>query len=98
MKRKPIYRKLLNKYGNILQIIVAIEELSELQKELTKFLRGTLLFKEQGFENISEELADVEIMLKQLKLIFNNEDSVKSFKRIKLERILKRELGNADNA
>lgn len=27
-------------YGKDLQIIVAIEELSELQKELTKYLRG----------------------------------------------------------
>lgn len=92
IKRKPIYKKLIYKYGNIFQVIVAIEELSELQKELTKFLRDSLALRERSFDSISEEMADVEIILEELKLIFDNEDSVKSFKKIKLERILKREL------
>ena len=62
MDNTKIYDRLLNKYSINKQYIVAIEELSELQKELTKALRS------QGdIEHTAEEIADVEIMLEQLK-------------------------------
>lgn len=57
--------------GEQMQVIVAIEELSELQKELTKFLRG-----QADERHINEEMADVEIMLEQLKIIFDNRKPV----------------------
>lgn len=52
-------------YGEDGQVIIALEEMAELQKELTKFLRG-----KSNREHILEELADVQLMLWQLQKIF----------------------------
>ena len=81
------YKKLIEKFGAKNQIIVAIEELSELQKELCKYLRD-----KTNIRNISEEIADVEIMLEQLKLIFENETPVSIEKEYKLARTYERYL------
>ena len=61
--------------ADVLSYVMAVEEMSELQKALLKYLR----FKdhEQGDEAeilaaISEERADVEIMLNQLHVIFGD--------------------------
>ena len=81
------YKKLIQKFGEKIQIIVAIEELSELQKELCKYLRD-----KTNIRNISEEMADVEIMLEQLKLIFENETPVSIEKNYKLARTYERYL------
>lgn len=59
-----ILEELVEKYGDK-QVIVAIEELSELQKELCKHLRD-----KTNIENITEELADVYIMLYQMQYLF----------------------------
>jgi NTP pyrophosphatase (non-canonical NTP hydrolase) len=66
METTEIYKRMIEKFGKEAQTIVAIEELSELQKELCKHLRG-----QTNFENIIEEIADVKIMLAQLELIFD---------------------------
>lgn len=47
------------------QLIVALEELSELQKEICKDLRG-----KTNIDHITEELADVMIMTEQLKIYY----------------------------
>lgn len=57
----------IKKFGIRPQVIVAIEELSELQKELTKWLRG-----KRNPAGLMEEMADVSIMLNQLELIFGD--------------------------
>ena len=62
-----LYKKLIHRYGEK-QIVVAIEELSELQKELCKSLRG-----KTNKENIIEEIADVLIMLDQVILYYKIE-------------------------
>lgn len=59
-----IFKELIEKYGDK-QVIVAIEELSELQKELCKYLRG-----KGNIENITEELADAQIMINQMQMLF----------------------------
>lgn len=41
-------------------------------------------------ENIAEEMADVEIMLEQLNIIFGNKADVSEWKKIKLKRIEER--------
>ena len=51
-------------YGKDMQLIVVVEELSELIKEICKHKRG-----EDNRENIVEEIADCYIMLDQLILI-----------------------------
>ena len=58
----------IEKWGVQAQVIVAIEELSELTKELTKFLR----FGSCDRLDIHDEMADVSIMLAQLELIFGD--------------------------
>lgn len=65
-----LYRDTINKYGEEYQTAVAIEEMAELQKELTKALRGT-----PSRDHITEEVADVEIMLEQVKMIHGITDA-----------------------
>lgn len=60
-----VLQRALDTYGSTLQIVVMMEEMSELQKELCKYLRGR-----GSFEHIAEEIADVEIMLEQMKMLF----------------------------
>lgn len=68
-------------YGAEKQIVVAIEELSELQKELCKFLRHNTM------EHIAEEIADVEIVLEQMIMLFSSREQVNNWKERKLERL-----------
>jgi NTP pyrophosphatase (non-canonical NTP hydrolase) len=84
-----IYQQLINKFGKDNQCIVAIEELSELQKEICKYLRGL-----GNIENLAEEIADVEIMLEQLKIIYACDSLVAEKKDYKINRIKKRYLSN----
>lgn len=62
--RELVFARLIEKFGEK-QVIVAIEELSELQKELCKASRGKV-----DLDHITEEFADVWIMLQQMKLYF----------------------------
>lgn len=56
-----ISRKAIEKYGETIQTFVAIEEMSELTKELTKHMRG-----ESNKQALTEEVADVYIMIEQV--------------------------------
>jgi NTP pyrophosphatase (non-canonical NTP hydrolase) len=64
--------------------VIAIEELSELQKELTKCLR-----LKGDSTGLIEELADVQIMVEQI-MIINNipQSTINAAKKIKLESAL----------
>lgn len=84
MTNKELYEKAFNKWGNK-QLVVAIEEMAELQKELTKALRG-----KPNRGNIAEEIADVEIMVEQVRQYFNLGLSVDVVKKHKLERLEER--------
>lgn len=79
------YRHAIRHYGREEQTVVAIEEMAELTKELSKNYRG-----KENREAIAEEVADVEIMLEQLKRIFGIPDLVNQYKCIKLARLQKR--------
>lgn len=87
LTNKKIYTYLINKFGKKEQITVAIEELSELQKELCKYIR---YFGKIDINHISEEMADVEIMLEQLKVMLNNSLDVEYRKKEKIQRTVKR--------
>jgi NTP pyrophosphatase (non-canonical NTP hydrolase) len=69
------------------QSIQSIEEMSELIKELTKNInRG-----KDNREEIKSEIADVEIMMKQLLFKFGiSQEEVDEVKRYKIERQMKR--------
>lgn len=56
-------------YGKEHQTIIAIEEMSELTKEISKEYRG-----EENIDKITEEMADVYICLEQLQMIYEIED------------------------
>lgn len=76
----------LNYYGNRPQIDMAIEEMSELTKELLKNRRG-----KENRSQIADEMADVYIMLEQLKFIFGvDETELKVNAEFKLQRLNER--------
>lgn len=63
-------------------LVVAMEELSELQKEISKALRD-----KADINHITEEIADVEIVIEKLKKQFNISDSnIEKWKQLKKER------------
>lgn len=76
----------LDHYGNRPQIDMVIEEMSELTKELLKNRRG-----KENRSMIADEMADVYIMLEQLKFIFGiDEIELKVSTEFKLQRLNKR--------
>jgi NTP pyrophosphatase (non-canonical NTP hydrolase) len=77
-----VYLEAIKTFGALPQMVIAIEECSELQKEITKIIR-----KKGDLTNLAEEIADVEIMLEQLKLIFTLHGKVLEPKGEKIERL-----------
>lgn len=80
-----ICRAALEAFGERAQMTMAIEEMSELAKELCKRCRGR-----ENVEAIAEEIADVEIMLQQMVMLFDCAGQVETFRRYKLERLAER--------
>ena len=74
-----ICSKALNNFGPAIQQVVAMEEMSELTQAISKSIRG----KEH---NVEEEIADVEIMLTQLKIMFDMK-KVEEYRDAKLKRL-----------
>ncbi len=83
--REKVYTQAIDTFGCDAQVVVAIEELSELQKELCKALRGN-----PAKAAIAEEMADVTIMLEQLRIIFDNEECVCHYMDSKVKRLAQR--------
>lgn len=74
----------ISKYGTEHQVTVAIEELSELQKELCKFIR-----KNGNLFNIAEEIADVQLMLWQMQTVFDvRQEEVERRVKYKIDRTI----------
>lgn len=80
-----ICRAALEAFGAEAQMVMAIEEMSELTKELCKHRRGR-----DNVEAIAGEIADVEIMLQQMVMLFDCAGQVEIFRRYKLERLAER--------
>lgn len=80
-----ICEKAVRKFGKTAQLIMAMEEMSELIQALSKDVRG-----KGSRNNISEEIADVEIMLAQLKIIYRNANDVDDWRADKLSLLQKR--------
>lgn len=90
---QAIYRAALDKWGALIQTVVAIEEMAELQKELCKSLRGI-----GDTAHIAEELADTQIMGKQMTMLYDVQEAVLDWKKRKLERLAGRVNGEDDGA
>ena len=77
-----LYNQVIETYGRDAQMIVAMEECSELIQAVSKHLRGRET-------NVEEEIADVEIMLEQLRLM-SDSSLVDKIKEEKLKRLEQR--------
>ena len=79
-------KRIIDYYGKESQVLRAIEEMSELTKELCKDHRG-----KDNRQEIIEEISDVELMLDQLKIIFDiNQMTIDYVKGQKIKRTLER--------
>ena len=70
-QRVQTYTNALIHFGESIQLVVALEELSECQKEICKVMRG-----KSDLDHLAEEIADATIMLEQVRLIFGLNDLV----------------------
>ena len=83
-----IVKNLIKINGRNHQLTVAIEELSELQKEITKLIRN-----KGDFQNILEEVADVYIALETIQTVMGFydgeiEDKISEKKKRTIERLI----------
>ena len=81
-ERHPICHKAIVHFGAPHQKIKAVEELSELAKELVKNYEGA-----HNRDRVIEEMADVHIMLVQLAEIFSAGDDLERMIAFKLDRL-----------
>lgn len=80
IKSSPsIYEEALSLWGKADQLRMAQEECAELIQAINK------LFRKNDINNVCEEIADVEIMLSQLRIIFGD----KKINDIKFEKLKK---------
>lgn len=85
---RETFKKAIEKNGEAMQLVVLFEEMSELQKECCKAFRYSLT---KGLKaHIAEEIADVEIMLEQAKMIFNVDEEVEMWRLDKIVRLRER--------
>ena len=82
VKEETVFIKAITRYGAEAQEGVAQEECAELIQAISKKHRGKP-------NNIGEEIADVEIMLEQLKIINGCENEVKEIRKQKISRLAK---------
>ena len=80
-----VYDKVIERYGREKQCMMTAEECAELIQALSKALR----YEGESFiRQVAEEVADVEIMLEQVKRMFGLSSAmVDEYKRIKLARL-----------
>lgn len=88
-QRKVVYDAALRTYGADAQTMMAIEEMSELTKEICKIGRG-----KEDLRGLVDEIADVSIMMEQLRLIYGVNDRVCRRMDAKVQRLEGRIKGN----
>lgn len=79
---KYLLEKALAHYGPEAQIKMLYEEMAELQQAVCKHDRGA-----DNLDNIAEEIADVGIMLDQMRLLFNVEERSEEIRLEKVARL-----------
>lgn len=88
MNEKQIYGYALAKFGSEYQIGITQEECAELIQALSKFKRYDGVGIIDYASHVAEEIADVEIMIGQMRMLFGSQ-KVDEFKVKKLERLYK---------
>lgn len=81
-KETEIYKAAVKHFGGANQVLKAIEELSELARALVQDEMGV----PKANIHVEEEIADVEIMLNQLRLLYDPRE-IDDWKDSKLERL-----------
>ena len=84
-ERKAIYEAALEKWGEQAQTMMAVEEMSELTKEICKMYRG-----KRDMEALADEIADVTIMMEQMRLLFDVNQLVQDRIDYKVKRLAQR--------
>lgn len=79
----PILKRALETWGEQAQMLMVVEEMSELMKEVLKNINR----KKDNIAEIIEETADVEIMLEQLKENYHIAEKVETYKNNKIKMI-----------
>jgi len=95
-ERSALLQRAVDTWGRFAQVDMMIEEMSELTKALLKERRvppAPVSELENAITNIREEIADVQIMLDQMKLIYGDPKNIESEK---LDRLAER-LGKEEN-
>lgn len=110
MNYDDVFKQCIATYGGDAQIDMCLEELSELAKALLKYRRKVALVKGEEVTPVSDgvnldkaraavidELADVEIMCRQMELLFEAENEVNERIQFKADRQVKRLGSNCSN-
>lgn len=84
-RRKAVYAEAVERYGVEAQCLMVVEEMSELTKEICKISRGKI-----DLEGLADEIADVTIMLEQLRIMYDLNDAVCEHMDMKVRRLCKR--------
>jgi len=78
-RRNEILNRAISKYGLMNQMNMCIEEMAELIKALSKVRRPNDDDR-AAHENVIEEMADVQIMIDQMRIIFGDTSSQEEYK------------------
>ena len=84
--KQEILEKAIQTWGKQAQVLMVLEEMAELQKEILKNINR----EKNNISELVDEVTDVEIMLTQLKMIYGIENAVETHLPEKLEKIEKR--------
>ena len=84
-ERVLLYQQAIDTWGQELQLVMAIEETSELQKEVCKILRGD--WSSSRMDSLAEEVADTRLMLEQIEYMCGIASKVELVRNIKLARL-----------
>lgn len=90
---KEAIRKIADHYGLNAQLNVATEELAELIQAIARFRRvdeRDMLELARRKNLVAEEIADVEVMLAQIKYLMKIDERVEAVAKYEIERQLKR--------
>ena len=83
-----IYKQAVEHFGENHQMLKCAEECSELAQALIKRVLNPKCL--DAHNNVYQELADMEIMIEQMKIIFNADQALKECKDFKLNRLQQR--------
>ena len=84
-EKHEILQRAIDTFGYPSQMHMAIEEMSELTKEICKTFRGNA-----EVDHLAEEIADVRITVEQLCMMFDLHQLVNEYEHVKLDRLEKK--------